>query len=65
MGSSREGNHQCGHIWRRPKKRELDVHDNPKQYVICNLCGTMIQVPFDLALYYDIYFPSFPDDNKD
>lgn len=62
MGSNREGKHPCDHCWRRPKKDELDIHDNPQYYLVCRACGIIKQIPFDMVRFYDIYFPSFPDD---
>lgn len=56
---------RCGHVWRRPKKTELDPHDNPQRYVVCRRCGTILTVPLDLIPHYDFYFPSFPEDDKD
>ena len=65
MGSNREGNHRCGHAWRRPKKEELNSYDSPKYHVVCSKCGIMVQIPFDMIQLYDIYFPSFPEDDED
>ena len=62
MGSEQEGNQSCSHCWRRLTKRELCLYDNPKYHVICSLCGIVTPIPFDLFLYYDIYFSSFPED---
>lgn len=61
MGTEK-GTRKCGHIWRRPKKSELEFNDNPRHYVVCRKCGIINQIPFSMIKHYDIYFPSFPDD---
>ena len=66
MGPTKEDNlNDCGHIWRRLMRKELLDYETYQSYIICSLCGFKRQVPFDMLLRYDFYFPSFPEDQED